>query len=157
MIFWISEKGQFWKIILGKKTPIGSKDAVRIFDSNDVWHLASKVVNRLPIMKKACFWRPKKSKKKFSDKNFFQTKKIFMGLKVVPRNSESNDVWYLAWKSLVWSAGSNLQGARKTSQPAKPVDFRSVVPSLGKLKSDFAGEVSSCCQTIAKAGCAKRH
>ncbi len=42
-------------------------------------------------------------------------------------------------KARAWSAGSNLQCVRNTSQPAKPVDFWSDDFSIGKLSKRASG------------------
>ncbi len=135
-IFRISEKGQIWNKLLGKKTLI-------ISDSNDVWHSASKVLNRLPIMKKPfMFLNTKKVTKKFQTMIFIRPKKYLRRKKCVTV-FWIHSFMILGSKVIGLICGIRFASYPKTSKPAKRVDFRLVVSSIGKLEKHFR-RISKC-------------
>ncbi len=58
------------------------------------------------------------------------------------KNSESNDAIFLPEIKKLWSLDEDVQLVRKTSQPTKPVDYRSDDLSIGKFwNGDFSSEL----------------
>ena len=95
-----SAKKSIQNVFSVKKNPISLKDVFQIFNSNNVRHLASKFVRRLPIMRKPLFENPKRVKNTLIQ-YFFSDQKNSMAQKL--RHGSLKPMMLDTWFERHWS------------------------------------------------------